>query len=260
MAEPRTLRTFPPLMPPSRPKKAPSPRLTPRRSSRRSPGRRFSLSEGQENNAQHESSGCGIASGVQKVCSVSTRSNAMFSIQTSPMRNSASLSAARKKAEQKQDFGRNPHSPIPRAVSNAAKDISSPGSATKAKSDLSVFDFVDEDSVPLTPRNLVMDPSAEAQFIALTPPATSPTPLVVSAKRFGKNVKRTYSTKRRRPSDDDYSSGSDDDDDQMRLPEGLSPNQRAQEYWKRCYGSKKPQDLLVNPQWSAKRAAPTKSW
>ena len=143
----------------------------------------------------------------------------------------------------------------------STKDPVSPAAATESKHDLSVFDFVDEDSAPLTPRNLIMDSAVDTQ-IALTPPVSSPTPLVVSAKRFGNKVKRTYSTKRRRPTDDEYCSNSDNEEDEMKLPEGLSPSEQAQEYWKRCYGSKKPQDLLTNPQmsWSAKRAAPVKSW
>lgn len=282
MTDARTLRNFPPLVPPSRPKKSPSPRLTPRRSSRRSPGngngctgssgRRFSLSQrhGQENNAKEET-GNGILSCAHKRSFASRRSRtsnngASSTILTSPMKtsgllareNCAQMPAGNSDLENNNNNNNNniPHSPTATATSNAN------ASATKAKSDLSVFDFVDDYSAPLTPRNLAMGgpSSAEDVLIALTPPVRSPTPLVVSAKRVGSKVKRSYSTKRRRPTDED--SPRSEDESEMKLPDGLTPNQRAQEYWKRCYGSKKPQELLVNPQmsWSAKRAAPVKSW
>jgi len=148
----------------------------------------------------------------------------------------------------------------------------------------------------LTPRNLLSttdeDESAanankynDVVMITLTPPVTAPAPLVVAAKRAGSKVRPNYSTKRRRPrrprttrnsisganggasgcangSCNYDSSSSSDEDDSMKIPEGLSPTQRAQEYWKRCYGTNSTNLEVLRKQesWSARRAAPTKSW
>ena len=293
-----TLRSIPNLLEPSRPKKSPSPRLTPRRSSagRRSSEGRFSLgrmpmmggggdsSHGNENESEnHHHHHHHLVNSVTKndpsspPNSNTTSSKPLISriqvgnnnssIVTSPLESSAKKKKRRQLLRQQQleDAGpSSPTSPSPASFDLEGLDSVSPS----AKSDGAAFAMeaaaTDEDCAPLTPRNLVME--VVGAHCTLTPPVSALTPLIVSAKRAGSIGRSHCATKRRRPlhADNDESSSSSDEDDTMKLPEGLSPTQRAQEYWKRCYGDLETQQhkqvLARHESWSATRAAPTKSW
>ena len=139
----------------------------------------------------------------------------------------------------------------------------------------------DNDAYMVTPRvtlssNLLSDDAA-----AFTPPVSSPTPLVVSAKRFGSEVRREHSKRRRgrnggmsewRESLPYSSSSSDDDDPEEKnlftidsIESLLDPDERTKRYWTWCYGTTPTQNNNNNksePQdsWSASRAPPAKSW
>jgi hypothetical protein len=119
----------------------------------------------------------------------------------------------------------------------------------------------------------------------LTPPATGPRPLVVSAKRLGQDVRRKHSKRRRRRrgvaknqnngfclwKDTDQETGtsqdssSDEDDLDVRagLPflfsqQEVSPMEKTKHYWEWCYGKGTTIELSTTQGWSAKRAPPTK--
>ena len=298
MAGHETLRSIPNLLAPSRPKKSPSPRLTPRRSSagRRSSEGRFPLgrlpmmgggdsSHGNENESENLHHHQLVVNSVTKsdpsspnsnndskplISRIQGGNNNRSSIVTSPLESSAKKKERRQLLRQQkpQDNGpSSPTSPSPASFGLEGLDSLSPSS----KSDGAAFAMeaaTDEDCVPLTPRNLVMEVVGSDHYqCTLTPPVSALTPLIVSAKRAGSIGRAHGATKRRRPlhADHDDSSSSSDEDDTMKLPEDLSPTQRAQEYWKRCYGDleapQQEQVLLARYEsWSAKRAAPTKSW
>lgn len=100
-----------------------------------------------------------------------------------------------------------------------------------------------------------------------TPPAFSPLPDMVSAKRLGKEVRRNHSKRRRSRCDNDSDkenaewTSPDDEGEYWRhfgqLMIGLSPEERTKQYWKLCYGTQpsQPEDSF-----SANRAPPVKSW
>jgi len=274
-----------PIAAPSRPKKGPSPRLTPRRCSRLPPSDDCSGRGGRENN---ENDGYHLNSPYWDT-------DMSRSIPTSPIQSISSSSSS--SPHQQQGFQQSqPHmncessiltaQPIdaannaplsPEKSMTSLADQNSPlssSSATKSKSPQQM----DEESVPLTPRNLVMESAVGAvppassfsanfgdDLMTLTPPVNSP-PLIVSAKRNGSKMRRAYAAKRRRPKDDDNDSEKtidEEDANNMRLPEGLTPNEMAAEYWRRCYGTSQPNDHPLTSQktsWSARRAAPIKSW
>ena len=123
-------------------------------------------------------------------------------------------------------------------------------------------------------------------FEQQTPPAFSPLPVMVSAKRLGKEVRRNHSKRRRLRSfphcgkenhdaatatdascwalQECWSSTaasptSDDDNEsatQYRIRQGLSPEELAKHYWNLCYGA----EPLKQQSLSATRAPPVKSW
>ena len=120
---------------------------------------------------------------------------------------------------------------------------------------------------------------------SITPPATRPRPLVVSAKRVGQDVRRQHS-KRRRPSrrvtkhgdnngfclwkdqnapTPSYAS-SDDEDDCHDLPflfdsnSVSSESEQKKQYWEWCYGKETNVHLNATGSFSAQRAPPTKGW
>jgi len=122
-------------------------------------------------------------------------------------------------------------------------------------------------------------------FEQQTPPAFSPLPVMVSAKRLGKEVRRNHSKRRRLRSfphcgkenhdaatatdascwalQECWSSTaasptSDDDNEsatQYRIRQGLSPEELAKHYWNLCYGA----EPLKQQSLSATRAPPVKS-
>lgn len=105
---------------------------------------------------------------------------------------------------------------------------------------------------------------------SLTPPATSPAPLVVSAKRLGSEVRRNHSKRRKGRLGNDKENvafnvttwraeNEVEDEVEEGLPplEHLSPDSRAQRYWQWCYGTSEP---MPQSSWSASRAPPSKSW
>jgi hypothetical protein len=142
---------------------------------------------------------------------------------------------------------------------------------------------------PLSPAvtqsyDFLMDPSS-----ALTPPATVPRPLVVSAKRVAHHVRRQHSSKRLRrrcstasvPNQSDGAAyclwrdtgappraleSSSDEEEGGTLP--CHPN--PQGYWDFCYGSTgerasnetktKGRAMMMTPSWSASRKPPSKGW
>ena len=246
--------------------KSHSPRLTLRRSPRRSSAKdRVCLGTGLENN---DSSQSNTETGQQ--CQLSPVQPVAHCSRKEPKsvaRTEASILKKRGRRKQEGrlvDHARTSDSPVSPPSKLSLPNTRAPPSLTNTKPDgKDPFEFVDDEAlVPLTPRNFSIDPSAvldDDQFTS-TPPVNPPTPLFVSAKRHGNNVrKKSYATKRRRFSDEDVIS---EEDDTMKLPEGLSPAEKAREYWKRCYGEPQPQSMQINPQtsWSAKRAAPTKGW
>lgn len=117
-------------------------------------------------------------------------------------------------------------------------------------------------------------------FEQQTPPSFSPLPVMVSAKRLGKEVRRSHS-KRRRPrsfqttdkeNNDAWNTLSNDnnhwtdsnstpfttDVDELAMNiNDLSPEARANHYWTLCYGNQKRQQQSC---FSANRAPPVKSW
>jgi hypothetical protein len=117
-------------------------------------------------------------------------------------------------------------------------------------------------------------------FEQQTPPSFSPLPVMVSAKRLGKEVRRSHS-KRRRPrsfqtadkeNNDAWNALSNDNNhwtDSNSMPStmdvdepamninDLSPEARANHYWTLCYGNQKRQQQSC---FSANRAPPVKSW
>lgn len=123
---------------------------------------------------------------------------------------------------------------------------------------------------------------------SLTPPSSSPAPLVVSAKRLSSEIRFKHSKKHRGRLADrtnapklessnnllewrdksDYSNNaslstsSEDEEEKEELGIDvtlLSPTERSKYYWKICYGSTNPLPQQQIGCWSAQRA-PTKSW
>lgn len=290
-----SLRSIPSLRPPSRPKKQPSPRLTPRRSTEGKGGSGILSLESRLMGPENDVENCNSFGSLEGGASSPTDSkplngasmNITSSVPTSPLKSTPRSLARRERQlqhrqreeaatkEQQQQQQSHPMSP-PTTIGEPLATLS-PSLETEN------VDFVkspvqnqqqsnrttsDEDLAPLTPRNLVMEANggaAEQAEFTLTPPVSSPTPLIVSAKRLGNEVRRGKNgAKRRRPLDEDSStsSSSDDDDNKMMLPAEMSPTQRTQEYWRRCYGNTQLPQQLLNSQtsWSASRAAPAKSW
>lgn len=269
------LQCFPSLKaPPSKPKKSPSPRLTPRRCSRQSPVTDRALAAntmmgGQENNVTTmRSDSPSVSSAAAHPRTVDSSSKGLVPVEKTGSPVVRKRGRRKHEGRENQAKGAASHAPAPQSPSqqdqsSTSTSASTPPSSSKSKpeSRYDPFEFVDDDEfAPLTPRSLIVrGHDDEAQVVTLTPPVNPPTPLFVSAKKHGARVRRrTFSTKRRRPNDDAVS----EEDDTMKLPEGLSPAEKAREYWKRCYGTQQPQQVQINPQtsWSAKRVAPAKGW
>ena len=139
--------------------------------------------------------------------------------------------------------------------------------------------------------NDVLSDTSFTSDCSITPPATGPRPLVVSAKRLGQDVRREHS-KRRRPSRrvnkgdsqngfclwKDHSSSasaqataaaayssSDDEHEQDDLPflfdkTKVSETEQNKLYWEWCYGKEVTVDLKAEKSFSAQRAPPKKGW
>jgi hypothetical protein len=116
----------------------------------------------------------------------------------------------------------------------------------------------------------------------LTPPTTGLRPLVVSAKRLGKDVRRKHSKRRRcrsraakngngfclwQESHDSTTPAESSSDEDEALPflfsqqEVVSPSEKKKQYWEWCYGKEEIEPSLSTQEgWSAKRAPPAKGW
>ncbi|CAB9519992.1 expressed unknown protein [Seminavis robusta] len=261
-----SLRSFPSLAPPT-PKKSPSPRLIPRRSPRRL-GPALIGGMGQENNGNHNDS-IGVESNAVKKPKPALSQTEQQSLMDSNAKLKRTVPPmlrrrGRKRQQESSAVKSNEPTSSPKQqtlVPVSAASTQSPRSASRSSNESveehDPFIFVDDDEfVPMTPKTLDSALQLDGQ-VTMTPPSQSP-PLFVSAKKLGNQVKKqkTYTAKRRRPSDE-ASAAMENEDDSMKLPEGLSPAQKAREYWKKCYGEKPPQ---IHPQtsWSARRVAPTK--
>jgi hypothetical protein len=143
---------------------------------------------------------------------------------------------------------------------------------------------VDPMKSPCPTQILSGTPSSNSDF-SVTPPATGPRPLVVSAKRLGQDMRRKHSKRRRRRREpttngnngfclwkeegDEAStphpeSSDEDADVRERLPflfdrKEVSPIEKTKHYWEWCYGKGTTIELNSDA-WSAKRAPPTKGW
>ena len=142
--------------------------------------------------------------------------------------------------------------------------------------------------------NDIMSDTSFTSDCSITPPATGPRPLVVSAKRLGQDVRREHS-KRRRPSRrvnrGDNKNGfclwkdhntpsastqtttatttsyysSDDEHEQGDLPflfdrTKVSETEQNRHYWEWCYGKEVTVDLKAEKSFSAQRVPPKKGW
>ena len=124
-------------------------------------------------------------------------------------------------------------------------------------------------SPSLEPLDLKSPLPSEYSDCSLTPPATGPRPLVVSAKRLGNDVRRRHSKRRRcrtKGTDggfclwkDANAPPSQESDSEEELPFlfSLPLQKQTQHYWEFCYGTT---TLQPCPSWSAHRKPPTKGW
>lgn len=129
-----------------------------------------------------------------------------------------------------------------------------------------------------TPQMQLQNENVDFNY-TLTPPSFVPAPLVVSANRLSKDLRRKHSKRRRgRLSDQTNLSSTtnsgmlewrggrkkrayseDDEPDDWGVNMALlSPDQRRRHYWQVCYGT----SVTPPPQqsWSAQRMPPVKSW
>lgn len=133
-------------------------------------------------------------------------------------------------------------------------------------------------------RSILSDASSD---YSVTPPATGPRPLVVSAKRLGQDVRRKHSKRRRcrsrrgqaktqngfclwkdtdRDSTPSQDSSSDEDcGERAGLPflfseQEVSPKDKTRHYWEWCYGKGDTIELSMEQGFSAKRAPPARGW
>lgn len=134
-----------------------------------------------------------------------------------------------------------------------------------------------------TPQMQLQNESVDYNY-TLTPPSFVPAPLVVSANRLSKDLRRKHSKRRRgRLSDQTnlssasscnnsgmlewrggrrkraYSEDDEPDDWEVNMAL-LSPDQRRRHYWQVCYGSSNVTPPPPQQSWSAQRMPPVKSW
>jgi len=169
-------------------------------------------------------------------------------------------------------------SALNKSSKNSSMKLESPSSPTPNEEDNSI-------AMDMTPKQMTVNTTND--LWSLTPPSSSPAPLVVSAKRLASEIRFKHSKRHRGrladrtntpklessnnmmewredndPSNVASTSNSSDDEEEeedSRIDVSLlSPIERSQYYWKICYGSTNPLPQEQMKCWSAQRA-PTKS-
>jgi hypothetical protein len=184
-----------------------------------------------------------------------------------------------------------PHSPAPAPLQHQDPEQY----RRRVLSDKGSFALVSSSSMP-QPVIKSPIPSADIYYSdassgdwSLTPPVTGPRPHLVSAKRFGQDVRRKHSKRRKcrtgrgKAKEDNngfclwkdanpearaphiQSSDEEDNDVREELPflftqQEVSPMDKTRKYWEWCYGKGTTIELSGVQGWSATRAPPAKSW